>query len=178
MRLYQTWRNYVTQLALDVPVIERFVRDWLVDLHTDFFVAACERDADAREARLRALFETTIDVYECALAEGYPESHAREITHIQGAFDFYNHGWGELLEFPPEEREAYYEKYRDFFERHGCTLDEPFGEFEPAGGLPSAPETPERLNGDYPIAEPGHVEGIYLHTDREWIREPTTDADA
>ena len=171
MRLYQTWRNYVAQFALDVPVVRSFVRDWLVDLHVDFFTAASERDADAREARFRALFDASIDVYECALAEGYPESHAREITHIQAAFDFYEHGWAELLEFPPAECEAYYEKYRDFFERHGCTREQPFGEFAPPSGLPSAPETPARLDGDYPIAEPGHVDGIYLHTEREWLRE-------
>ncbi|GAD51477.1 hypothetical protein MBEHAL_0237 [Halarchaeum acidiphilum MH1-52-1] len=172
MRLYQTWRNYVAQIALDVPVVRSFVRDWLVGLHVDFFTEASERDADAREDHLRAVFETSIDVYERALAEGYPESHAREITHVQGAFDFYERGWGDLLEFPPDEREAYYEKYRGFFERHGCTLERPFGEFAPPGGFPDAPETPERLDGDYPIAEPGHVDGIYLHTDLEWVREP------
>ncbi|WP_435095782.1 DUF6149 family protein [Halarchaeum sp. P4] len=170
MRLYQTWRNYAAQLALGTP-LESFVRSWLVDLHTDFFVEASERDAAARERHLRAVFETSVDVYERALAEGYPESHAREITHIQGAFDFTNHGWGELLEFPPEERDAYYEKYRDFFERHDCTLADPFGEFAPDEGLPAAPETPDRLEGELPFAEAGYVDGIYLHTAAEDVRE-------
>ncbi|GGL23276.1 hypothetical protein GCM10009037_03520 [Halarchaeum grantii] len=171
MRLYQTWRNYAVQLALGTPVVDSVVRDWLVDLHTEFFRDASERDAAAREPHLRAVFEASIAVYERALAEGYPESHAREITHVQGAFDFANHGWGELLEFPPEERDAYYEKYRDFFERHDCTLEAPFGEFAPAGGFPSAPETPGRLDGELPFAEAGHVDGIYLHTDHAGVRE-------
>ncbi|MFB6079365.1 MAG: DUF6149 family protein [Halarchaeum sp.] len=171
MRLYQTWRNYLAQLALGAPVVESLVRDWLVDLHTDFFVAASERDAAAREPHLRAVFEASIDVYERALAEGYPESHAREITHVQGALHFHERGWGELLEFPPSERDAYYEKYRDFFERHGCALDAPFGEFAPAGGFPDAPETPERLDGDFPNAEGGYVDGIYLHGADVDVRE-------
>ena len=172
MRLHQTWRNYLTQFLLerDIPIVSSRVRTWLVDLHADFFVEHSERDPAARAPHLRALFDTAIDVYLRALREGYPESEAREITHIQASWDFQNHGWGELIEFPPEEREAYYERYREFYDRYDATPENPFGTFAPPAGLPSAPETPERLDGDYPFAAPGLTDDIYVVDEATEIR--------
>ena len=156
MRLYQTWRNYAAQVLLerDIPLVSARVRSWLVGLHADFFAENSEQDAEARRPLFRKLFDSAIDTYLAALREGYPEAQAREITHIQGTWTFVDHGWGELLEFPPEEATVYYERYEEFFDRHGCSPEAPLGEFAPAGGLPDAPETPERRNGDYPFAEP------------------------
>jgi hypothetical protein len=172
MRLYQTWRNYAAQVLLerDIPLVTPRVRSWLVDMHADFFAEHSQQDAAARRPLFEALFDSTIDAYLEALREGYPESQAREITHIQGSWTFVQHGWGELLEFPPEEATAYYERYEDFFDRHGCSPEEPLGEFAPAGGLPDTPETPERLNGDYPFAEPGLADGVYVVAEKSEVR--------
>lgn len=172
MRLFQTWRNYAAQVLLerDIPLVTDWVRSWLVDLHADFFAENSERDGDARRPLLEALFDSAIDVYLAALREGFPEAQAREITHIQGSWTFINHGWGELLEFPPEEATAYYERYADFLDRHDCSPEDPLGEFSPAGGLPDAPETPERLNGDYPFAEPGLDDGVYVVDEKTEVR--------
>ncbi|MFC7165554.1 DUF6149 family protein [Halospeciosus flavus] len=162
MKIYQTWRNYVAQVLLDTPA-EPLVRRWLVSLHTDFFLDQAERDAEARKEHLDALFDASIDVYEQALDEGFPEAEAREITHIQGDHDFYNHGWAEYLEVPPEELDEHWERYADFYERHGCTPEDPLGEFAPPGGLPDAPETPERLEEDeFPVAESGMADDVYV----------------
>ncbi|GGL54288.1 DUF6149 family protein [Halocalculus aciditolerans] len=162
MRLYQSWKNYVAQAALGVPVARHWTRSWLVDLHADFFVDASEVDAEARRAFFEALFDASVDAYEHALDEGYPEAEAREITHIMGTFAFTEKGWGDLVEFPPAERDAYYARYEGFFERYGVAPDDPFGDFTPPGGLPDAPETPERLDGDFPLAEPGLTDDIYV----------------
>ncbi len=187
MRIYQTWRNYASQVVLqrDIPVVSDWVHSWLVDLHADFFAEHSERDGDARRPLFEALFDSAIDAYLAALEEGYPEAQAREITHIQGAWTFIEHGWGELLELPPEEATAYYERYEDFFDRHGCSPEAPLGEFAPAEGLPDAPETPERLNGDYPFAEPGLDDGVYVVAEKTDVRlecggadeEPSVDAE-
>ncbi len=172
MRLHQTWRNYLTQVLLErnIPLVSSRVRTWLVDLHADFFVERSERDPAAREPHLRALFDTAIDVYLRALREGYPEAEAREITHIQASWDFQNHGWGELIEFPPEEREAYHERYREFYDRYDASPENPFGTFAPRDGLPSAPETPERLDGNYPFAAPGLTDDVYVVDEATEIR--------
>ncbi|GAB6879069.1 DUF6149 family protein [Halorubrum gandharaense] len=164
MRLHQSWRNYVSQLLLqrDLPVVTDLTRRWLVGLHVDFFVEHAETDGEKRRDHLNALFDATMDVYLRALEEGFPEAQAREITHIQGTWAFQNQGWGELVEFPPDEREAYHERYADFFDRYGCSPDDPLGEFAPAGGLPDAPATPERMHGDYPFAAPDLTDGVYI----------------
>lgn len=174
MRIYQTWRDYLAQVVLvrEPPVIDRLFRRWLVGLHTDFFVGASERDGSAREPHLRALFEGSLNAYVRATKEGYPEAQAREITHVLATWDFVDHGWGELIEYPPEEASEYYERYRDFYERHGCSPGNPLGEFEPPGGLPDAPETPDRLNGDYPLAEPGLADDVYIMTEDLGVRVP------
>lgn len=172
MRLFQTWKNYVAQVLLerDVPLVTELVREWIVDVHTDFFVEHSETDAERRRERFDAIFDASIDVYLRALAEGYPEAKAREITHIQGSFEFQNLGWGELIEFPPDEREAYHERYEEFFDRYCCSPDRPFGEFTPPGGFPDAPSTPERMNGDYPLADPGLTDDVYVLTEEVDVR--------
>ena len=188
MRIYQTWRNYIAQVTLErgVPFLSARVRSWLVQMHTDFFATHSETDVVERRPLFEALFDATIDVYLDALDEGFPEAQAREITHIQAAWVFSNHGWGELLEFPPEESKAYYERYADFFDRHGCSPEDPLGEFA-SDGLPDAPRTPERLNGDYPFAEAGLDDGVYVVSENTAVRlqcggdsdeaSPTTDGD-
>jgi hypothetical protein len=172
MRLYQTWRNDAARhlLKRDVPLVTALVRSKLVDLHTEFFVEASERDGELRRPRLRSFFRASMDVYERALAEGYPEAEAREITHVQAAWEFGNMGWGEILEFPPREREEYFERYRGFFERHGASPEDPLGEFAPPSGLPAAPETPERMAGEFPFAEAGLADGVYVHAPADEVR--------
>lgn len=163
MRIFQTWRDYLAQTLLvgDPPVLGRLARRWIVNLHVDTYVEFSERDAAAREPHFRALFDTAVDVYVRASKEGYPEAQAREITHVQGTWDFIDHGWGELVEFPPAEADAYYDRYREFYDRYGCSPDDPFGEFAPPGGLPAAPET-DRLERPYPLAEPGLADDVYV----------------
>ncbi|GAB7013983.1 DUF6149 family protein [Halolamina salina] len=172
MRLHQSWKNYATQLLLEreIPLVTDWTRSWLVDLHADFFVEHSEQDGTARRPLFDALFDAAIDVYLAALREGYPEAQAREITHIQGSWTFIRHGWGELIEFPPDESAAYYERYEAFYDRHDCSPKDPFGEFAPADGLPDAPETPERLNGDYPFAASGLDDGVYVVDENTEVR--------
>lgn len=168
MRLVQTWKDYVAQVVLeaDLPAVTPLFRRRLVAIHTDFFVERSERDGEARREHLRAVFDAVIDVYLRALAEGYPEAQAREITHIQVSWDFLAHGWADLAEFPAGEREAYYERYAGFYDRHGCSPAEPLGEFAPDGGLPEAPATPDRLEGEYPLAAPGLTDGVYVPSEK------------
>lgn len=172
MRLVQSWRNYAAQVLLeaDLPLVTPLVRRRLVAIHTDFFVEQSDRDGETRRGHLRALFDATVDVYLRALAEGYPEAQAREITHIQASWDFLARGWAELAEFPADEREAYYERYADFYDRHDCSPSDPLGEFAPEGGLPSAPATPDRLNGEYPLAAPGLADGVYVVSEDVEVR--------
>ncbi|MFB6269737.1 MAG: DUF6149 family protein [Halobacterium sp.] len=173
MRLYQTWKNYAAQLALGVPVVDALVRRWLVRLHTEVFVDLSAQDGDARRPHLRALFDASVDAYERALTEGYPEAEARELTHIQGTLDFYNHGWAELMEFPPDEIDAHWARYQGFFDRHDCTHDRPLGEFAPYGGLPPAPETPAALeDATFPFAERGLADDVYVPAERVDVRTP------
>ena len=169
MRLYQTWKNYVAQVVLEreISVVSTLLRDRLVALHTDFFTTHSEQDGEQRRDRLNALFDRTLDMYTAALEEGYPEAEAREITHIVAAWEFMNQGWGELLEIPPAETDDYYERYAPFFETHAITPAEPLGEFAPPDGLPDAPATPDRMNGDYPFAEAGLADDVYVHAEAD-----------
>ncbi|MFB6151544.1 MAG: DUF6149 family protein, partial [Haloarculaceae archaeon] len=90
----------------------------------------------------------------------------REITHVQANFDFYNHGWTEMMEFPADELEDHYERYREFFADHGITIDDPLGEFAPADGLPAAPSTPGKLDDpEHPHAEGGFADDVYVETE-------------
>ena len=183
MKIRQTARHWAYKTALTAPVVGSVVRGKLVDLHTSVFLEkADEGHREARREHLDALFDATIDVYLDALSVGYSEAEAREITHVQGNFDFYNHGWTEMMEFPADELEPHYERYRSFFEPRGITIDEPLGEYAPDGGLPSAPSTPERLDEpEHPHAEGGFADDVYVETeDGELVvggRDEPTDVD-
>jgi PAS domain-containing protein len=164
MKIRQTVRHFAAKQALTLPVVGEMAREKLVDLHTRVFLEKAEPEhREERREHLDALFEATIDTYVVALDAGYTEAEAREITHIQGNFDFYNHGWTEMMEFPADELEDHYERYREFFEEYDITIDDPLGRFEPTGGLPEAPSTPEKLEDpEHPHAEGGFADDVYV----------------
>ncbi|RQG92220.1 DUF6149 family protein [Natrarchaeobius chitinivorans] len=166
MKLRQNARHFASQKALETPVVRSVARSGLVRLHTRVFLGKADpARADEREDHLDALFEATVDTYLRALQDGYSEAEAREITHVQANFDFYNHGWTEMMEFPADELEAHYDRYREFFERWDITIDEPLGQFAPPEGLPDAPSTPERLEDpEHPHAEGGFADDVYVET--------------
>jgi hypothetical protein len=172
MKLRQNIRHFASRKALEMPVVSDLVKDKLVSMHTDIFLE--KADAEHREARrthLDAFFDATMDTYLTALQEGAPEAEAREITHIQANFDFYNHGWTEMMEFPSDELDDHYERYATFFERHGVAIDDPLGEFEPADGIPKAPSTPEKLDEpEHPYAEGGFADDVYVEDDEGNVR--------
>ncbi|MFC6716611.1 DUF6149 family protein [Natrialbaceae archaeon GCM10025810] len=164
MKIRQTARHFASRKALETPVVRSVAKSGLVRLHTKIFLNKADPDrADEREAHLDALFDATVDTYLAALQEGYSEAEAREITHLQANFDFYNHGWTEMMEIPADELEAHYDRYEEFFTRWGITIADPLGEFEPAGGLAAAPSTPERLEDpEHPHAEGGFADDVYV----------------
>jgi hypothetical protein len=171
MKIRQNVRHFAARKALTMPVVGDIATEKLVDLHVRVFGerAAPDRRAE-REPRLEAFFERTFDAYVAAMDEGYSEAEAREITHVQANFDFYNHGWTEMMEFPADEIEDHYERYREFFRRHGITIDDPLGEFR-GGDLPSAPSTPERLRApEHPHAEGGFADDVYVEGDDGEVR--------
>jgi len=167
MKIRQNIRHWAAKQALTTPVLGSYVTDKLVDLHTRVFLdRAEETHREDRRAHLDDFFAATMDTYVAALREGYTEAEAREITHIQANFDFYNHGWTEMMEFPADELEAHYERYREFFERHGITIDDPLGAFRPADGVAGAPSTPAKLDDpEHPHAEGGFADDVYVETD-------------
>ncbi|NGM68116.1 hypothetical protein G6M89_03655 [Natronolimnobius sp. AArcel1] len=167
MKLHQNARHFASRKALETPVVRSVAKSGLVRLHTRIFLGKADPDrADEREAHLDGLFDATVDTYLRALQDGYSEAEAREITHIQANFDFYNHGWTEMMEFPAEELEAHYERYQDFFETWEITIDDPLGQFAPPEGLPDAPSTPELLeNPNHPHAKGGFADDVYVETD-------------
>jgi len=164
MKIKQNVRHWAAKRALTTPVVGDVVTDKLVDKHTDIFLErADEAHRDQRRAHLDGLFAATMDTYVAALEAGYPEAEAREITHVQANFDFYNHGWTEMMEFPAEELGDHYERYAEFFEAHGIAIDDPLGEFQPAGGIPEAPSTPEKLDQpEHPYAVGGFADDVYV----------------
>ena len=161
MKIRQTVRHFAAKKALETPVVGGVVNDKLVDLHTRVFLDKAEEErAEERREHLDAFFDVTMDAYLAALNEGYTEAEAREITHIQANFDFYVHGWTEMMEFPADEVDEHYDRYRDFFERHGITVGEPLGEF---GEAPDAPATPEKLKEpEHPHAVEGYEDDVYV----------------
>ena len=171
MKLRQNARHLASRKALELPVLGEAVSAALVALHTRIFLG--KADPDRREERrdhLDALFDATMDMYLAALQRGYSEAEAREITHVVANFDFYDHGWTEMMEFPVEELDDHYERHADFFEAHGVTVEEPLGDFAPADGLPEAPATPERLDDpDQPNAAAGYADDVYVETDGEVV---------
>ncbi|WP_254531628.1 DUF6149 family protein [Natrinema gelatinilyticum] len=166
MKLRQNAKHFAYRKALETPGIRSVANSGLVTLHTKIFAGKADPGrADDRRAHLDGLFDATMDSYLRALQEGYSEAEAREITHIQANFDFYNHGWTEMMEFPEDELEAHYDRYRAFFERWDVTIDEPLGQFAPPEGVPEAPSTPEKLeNPEHPHAEGGFADDVYVET--------------
>jgi hypothetical protein len=89
------------------------------------------------------------------------------------------------MEFPADEVDDHFERYADFFDEYGITVEDPLGEFEPADGVPSAPATPEKLDDpDHPHAEGGYADDAYVETedgvvagDREDIDPEAVDVD-
>ena len=167
MKIKQGIKHWAAKQSLTTPVVGEIVADRLVDIHTGFFLDwAAEDRQDERRDRLEVFFDATMDTYVAALEEGYPEAEAREITHAQANFDFYNHGWTEMMEFPLDEVEAHYDRYVEFFESHDITIDDPLGEFAPESGLPEAPSTPEKLDDPaHPHAIGGFADDVYVETD-------------
>ena len=166
MKLRQNLRHWAAKRALTTPVLGGVVNDKLVDLHTRIFLEkAPESRREERRAHLDDFFDATMDTYVAALQAGHAEADAREITHIQANFDFYNHGWTEMMEIPGDELEAHYRRYEAFFERYEITIDDPLGVFAPAGGVPDAPATPERLEtAEYENATEGFADDVYVRT--------------
>ncbi|WP_255168701.1 DUF6149 family protein [Natrononativus amylolyticus] len=164
MKIRQNARHFASRKALETPVVRSVAVSGLVRLHTKIFTKKADpAHAEERKDHLDGFFEATMDSYLEALRAGYSEAEAREITHIQANFDFYNHGWTEMMEFPADELEAHYERYEDFFSTWGITIADPLGEFEPEGGIPAAPSTPERLEDpEHPHAEGGFADDVYV----------------
>ncbi|WP_324663730.1 DUF6149 family protein [Haloarcula sediminis] len=167
MKLRQNVKHFAAKQALTLPVLGEKVNDRLVDLHTNVFADKADADrADERRDHLDDFFDATMDTYVAALEAGFPEAEAREITHIQANFDFYNHGWTEMMEFPSDELQAHYDRYEDFFGKYGITISDPLGEFRPRGGITEAPSTPEKLDDpDHPHAVGGFADDVYVETE-------------
>ncbi|WP_135821413.1 DUF6149 family protein [Halostella litorea] len=164
MKIRQNVRHWAAKKSLTTPVVGGVVRSKLVDLHTSVFLDRADEDRrEERREHLDAFFDATFDTYVAALDAGFTEAKAREITHVQANFDFYNHGWTEMMEFPSDELTDHYDRHADFFDRHGITIDDPLGDFFPAAGIPDAPSTPEKLDDpEHPHAEGGFADDVYV----------------
>ena len=167
MKIRQNIRHWAAKKALTTPVVGDVANDKLVDLHTSIFLNKADEDRrEERRAHLDSFFDATMDTYVAALEAGFPEAEAREITHVQANFDFFNHGWTEMMEIPGDELEPHYRRYESFFGDHGITIDDPLGEFRPAKGIVDAPETPEKLEtAEYENALAGFADDVYVETD-------------
>jgi hypothetical protein len=163
MKIRQNIRHFAAKKALTMPVVGDVAREKLVDLHVEVFGRKADPDRrEEREPRMEAFFDRTFDTYVDALDEGFEEAAAREITHVQANFDFYNHGWTEMMEFPSDELQAHYDRYEDFFERHDITIADPLGEYD-TGDIPDAPSTPENLDDpEHPHAVGGFADDVYV----------------
>ena len=166
MKIRQNVRHWAAKKALTTPVIGDIATDKLVDLHTKIFLGkADETHRDARKVHLDDFFEATMDSYVAALEDGYTEAEAREITHVQANFDFFNHGWTEMMEIPGDELEDHYRRYESFFEHYEITIDDPLGAFHPPGGIADAPKTLEKLDEpEYENAIAGFADDVYVET--------------
>ncbi|GAB3413069.1 DUF6149 family protein [Haloparvum alkalitolerans] len=167
MKIRQNVRHWAAKKALTAPVIGEAAHDKLVDLHTTIFLnKADEERREERRAHLDDFFDATMETYLTALEAGFPEAKAREITHVQANFDFFNHGWTEMMEIPGDEIEPHYRRYEEFFTKHGITIDDPLGEFRPPEGIAEAPETPEKLTEpEYENAKAGFADDAYVETE-------------
>jgi len=166
MKIRQNVRHWAAKKALTTPVIGDIANDKLVDLHTKIFLKkADEAHREDRREHLDEFFDATMDTYVAALEGGYTEAEAREITHVQANFDFFNHGWTEMMEIPGDELESHYRRYESFFKAHDITIDDPLGTFSPAGGIASAPKTLEKLDEpEYENAIAGFADDVYVQT--------------
>jgi hypothetical protein len=164
MKLRQNVRHWAAKQALTTPVVGNVVNDKLVDLHTSVFLGKAPEDRQAeRREHLDDFFDATMDTYVAALDAGYPEAEAREITHLQANFDFFEHGWTEMMEIPADELEPHYRRYEEFFQRYGITIDDALGEFRPADGIADAPATPEKLEeAEFENAIAGFADDVYV----------------
>jgi hypothetical protein len=180
MKIRQNVRHWAAKKALTTPVIGPRVNDKLVDMHTDIFLGKTdEANHAARRAHLDDFFDATMDTYVAALEAGFPEAEAREITHIQANFDFFNHGWTEMMEIPADELEAHFRRYESFFTDHGITIDDPLGEFAPLGGVAEAPATPEKLEtAAFENAIEGFADDVYVETPEGLLKGRGTDEPA
>jgi hypothetical protein len=171
MKIRQNARHFASRKALELPGVRTLASRGLVSLHTRIFLGRAEAGRrEERREHLDAFFEGTIDAYLAALQAGYSEAEAREITHAMANFDFYNHGWTEMMEFPIDEVEPHYDRHADFFERHGITIDDPLGEFGPEE-LPAAPPTLEKLDDpEHPHAEGGFADDVYVEDESGEVR--------
>jgi PAS domain-containing protein len=167
MKIRQNIRHWAAKKALTTPVVGDVANDKLVDLHTSIFLnKADEERREERRDHLDEFFDATMDAYVAALEAGFTEAEAREVTHVQANFDFFNHGWTEMMEIPGDELEEHYRRYEGFFTEHGITIDDPLGDFRPVGGVAEAPETPERLEtAEYENALAGFADDVYVETD-------------
>lgn len=163
MKIGQGWKHFAVRTGLALPGARTLAREWLVRRHVREFSERSPPDREEeRRDHFRELFSVTTDAYETALREGFHEAPARETTQIQAACHFWSKGWTELMQFPASEIDTHLERYADYFARHNVTREDPLGTFEPPGGLPQAPDTPEkRENPDYPTATPGYADGLY-----------------
>jgi len=188
MKIRQNVRHWAFKKALTTPVVGDVARSKLADLHVDIFgERAAEGRRAEREAHLERFFENTFDTYVAALEAGFTEAEAREVTHLQANFDFYNHGWTEMMEVPVDELAEQYDRYGEFFAAHGITIDDPLGEFTRVD-VPEAASTPERLDDPvHPHAEGGFADDVYVEgsdgrvvkgTDAETYEESEVDVSA
>jgi hypothetical protein len=174
MKLRQNVRHWAAKQALTTRVVGDVVAEQLVDLHTRIFLGkADESYREERRDHLDDFFAATVDAYVAALEAGYAEAEAREITHVQANFDFFNHGWTEMMEIPGDELEEHYRRYGEFFADHGITIDDPLGAFRPAESVAEAPETPEKLEEpEYENAIAGFADDVYIEREGEVQRGP------
>jgi hypothetical protein len=166
MRLYQNPRHWASMKALTTPGVRNVANYALVKMHTKIFLGKAEEaHREQRRDHLDDFFDATMDTYVAALQEGYSEAEAREITHIQANFDFFNHGWTEMMEIPGEELQPHYRRYEAFFAAHDITIDDPLGEFDPVDGIAEAPKTLEKLDeAEYENALAGFDDDVYVET--------------
>jgi len=166
MRIRQNVRHWAAKKALTTPVVGDVATDRLVDLHTSIFLNRADEDRrEERRDHLDDFFRATMDAYVDALEAGFNEATAREMTHVQANFDFFTHGWTEMMEIPADELETHYRRYEAFFLDHGITIDDPLGEFRPVDGVAPAPATPERSTGSaYEHAVAGFADDVYVET--------------
>ncbi|WP_435319300.1 DUF6149 family protein [Haloarchaeobius sp. TZWSO28] len=165
MKIRQNVKHFAFKTALTAPVIGDVANEKLVDMHTKIFLKkADEEHREERREHLDDFFDATMDTYVAAL-DYMPEAEAREITHIQANFDFFNHGWTEMMEFPTDELDQHYDRYEEFFQTYNITIDDPLGDFHPTDGIADAPSTPEKLDDPvHPYAEGGFADDVYVET--------------